>query len=122
MATMEDPGAYMRASAAEAPALAAPTFSSAAPVNPEEVFFAAGYTSPPTPTNRLSQAALWLTLLFFFVPPLLFISAILGGVGMYRSQSLVGVGWREGLAALVISAVVGVLWVILWVQITVMLN
>ncbi len=62
----------------------------------------------------MANVALWLaasSLLLFFLSPF---SLVLGGVALTRSTRLKGVGRRQSIAALVISMISMVCWLLLY--------
>ncbi|QWW19730.1 hypothetical protein I6B53_00900 [Schaalia sp. 19OD2882] len=83
-------------------------------IDPSRVFAGPGYWSPPAPRNPLATTTLWLTVLFIFLPPLLVLSAGMGGVALFQSVSRGGVGRRQSLAAIIISAVCLLLWILIY--------
>lgn len=86
-------------------------------VDAAAVFRGPGYTAPLPPTNGLSTTALWLTVVGVFLPPVLVVSALLGGIGLARAPRLHRVGARAGGAALAISLVLIGLWALIYVLI-----
>lgn len=86
-------------------------------VDPAEVFRGPGYTAPPSPTNGVATTALWMCVAGVFFPPLLVLSAILGGIGLARAPRLHHVGARAGGGALAVSLVLITLWALVYVLI-----
>ncbi len=108
--TVESQDRFAVGSRTQSPPVAPPPFPGTDAVDPNEVFSSPGYTGPPPPRNSVAVVALWLTVFFIFLPPLLVVSGILGVWGLVLSETRQGVGRRAGLAALVVSVLAGVLW------------
>ena len=83
-------------------------------VDPAVVFAGPGYTSMPMPVNGVATAALWISVPAVILAPLAILSLMLGIAGLMLSQARFGVGQREAIAAMVISALTILLWVMLW--------
>ena len=87
-----------------------PAFPGTDGVDPAAVFRGPGYQSPLPPTNGVATTALWLTLVGVFLPPVLLVSAVLGGIGLARAPRLHRAGARAGGGALAVSLVLLLLW------------
>lgn len=94
-----------------APAVA---FEEGFTADPARVFAGPGYNFPPTPTNRPSQFALWISVIAVFFPFALVASVGAGVWGVIHAHLNYGVGRRQSVAALVISALSFLWWLFVW--------
>ncbi|MCI1662026.1 MAG: hypothetical protein LKI27_03890 [Actinomyces sp.] len=99
------------AAAGTPPSLAPLPFPGTDQVDPARVFRASGYTSPAPSRNGVAQVALWLSVAFLVpLPPLLAVSAALGGIAWIRAGGRGGAGLRAARGAVAISASGIALW------------
>lgn len=113
-ATVEDDRFAQGARTGVHEAVPAPVFPGTEEVDQYALFSSPGYASQPPRVNPMANVALWLaasSLLLFFLSPF---SLVLGGVALTRSTRLKGVGRRQSIAALVISMISMVCWLLLY--------